>query len=716
MRFKLYTKFMIAMIAISVVPVTLVGVRLIGINQRGIEDAVLELHLKLAGKISQNVENYLQTTDEKVRFTINVLRMNIDWSDKQALLQSLIETHAEIEEVSIISPSGREALKVFNPAYKKHVKLVSYGKDPDFIKARKTSKKAVRMEPGTDGPGLVVLYYPFHGGFILRVGLVLRDLWDQIQEERVGGSGFAIITDNKGIPIAYPQAKVAPEILAQVPSWPIVKDALRALAIGSSEYTDSSGIRQVGAYSPILSLGGAVIIQQPRDEAYSASIIMKKQAVWIVLFFGFLALLLAYLMSKQLSSPILELTRKAEIVAGGDFSQRVNIKSRDELKDLADTFNRMTSQLKNYSDLQVDRIIVEQKKTEAILFSIADGIIMTDYQGRIQLANRKARDVFGLKDSETIEGRVFTELLDDPQIKAVIDEVSRNPKEGIFKDFEISTGQTKQVFQCSSLPVIAPEKQANIGVVTAIHDVTLERELAKIKEEFLHSITHDLRNPMGAIRGFLEFLLKEVPGPLTGQQRKMLVSVDRASYRLLGMINNILDVAKMESGKFDLKLGLTSIRDIAGRVFELLQPLAQRKNIKFELDSPARIEVNADSELVERTFVNLIGNAIKFSPDNGKITVHLTDSPDKVSTCIEDTGDGIPSEYLKTIFDKFAQVKGQVGGGSGLGLTICKYVADAHLGRIWVESEVGKGSRFYFEIPKNLMQNESGGIIIKKGP
>ncbi len=520
MRFKLYTKFILTMVVISVVPVALVGVRLIGINQRGIEDAVLELHLKLAGKISQNVENYLQTIDEKVRFTMDVLQMSMDWSGKQALLQSLIETHGEIEEVSIVSPSGSEALKVFNPDYKKHARLVSYGKDPDFMKVRKTSQKAVRMKPGADGP-LLVLYYPFHGGFVLRVGLVLRTLWKQIQEERVGGSGFAIITDNKGVPIAYPQARVTPEILARVPSWLIVKDALKALAIGSSEYTDSSGIRQVGAYSPILSLGGAVIIQQPKSEAYRASIIMKKDAVRIVLFFGVLALFLAYLMSKQLSKPILELTRKAEIVAGGDFNQRVDIKSRDELKDLADTFNRMISQLKIYSDLQVDRIIAEQKKTEAILFSIADGIIMTDYQGKIQLANRKARAVFGLEDSQTIEGRVLGDFLDDPKIKAVIDEVSRNPKEGVFKDLEISTGQTKQIFQCSSLPVIAPEKRANIGVVTAIHDVTLERELAKIKEEFLHSITHDLRNPMGAIRGFLEFLLKEVPGPLTGQQRKI---------------------------------------------------------------------------------------------------------------------------------------------------------------------------------------------------
>lgn len=713
MRFKLYTKFILAMVAISVVPVALLGVRLIGINQRGVQAAVLELHYKVAEKISQNVENYLKTVEEKVHFAASALQKDMDWAGKQALMQSLIETHSEIEEISIVAPSGREAVKVFNPAFGERSELFLYDKDPDFLKAGGSSERTIRMEPGIGGP-VLVLYYPLRGGFVIRTRVVLKDLWSKIQRERVGGTGFALITDHQGVPLVYPEERFDSSSLAQVKEWPIVKDALKALSAGSSEYTDAGGTGQVGAYSPIPSLKGAVIIQQPRHEAYLAAYLMKRQAVLVVVLFGILALGLAYIMSRQLSTPILELTRKAELVAAGDFSQRVGIKSRDELRDLADTFNRMISQLKIYSDMQVDRIIAEQKKTEAILFSIADGIVMTDYQGRIQLANRKARSVLGLKDGDSLEGQVLTALLPDANIRAVIDEVSRNPAEGLFRDFEVSTGQVKQVFKCSSLPVIAPEKQAGIGVVTAIHDVTLERELARIKEEFLHSITHDLRNPMGAIRGFLEFLLKEIPGPLNDAQKKMLVSMDRASFRLLGMINNILDVAKMEVGKFEIKLAKTQVDEVAARVLELLQSLAQRKNIKLSLETPAPVSADLDSELIERVFTNLVGNAIKFTPEDGKITIRLLESSDTITACVEDSGEGIPREYVTKIFEKFEQVKGQKGGGTGLGLTICKYIVSGHLGRIWVESEPGKGARFYFSIPKNLAKNAADEVMVKR--
>jgi signal transduction histidine kinase len=279
------------------------------------------------------------------------------------------------------------------------------------------------------------------------------------------------------------------------------------------------------------------------------------------------------------------------------------------------------------------------------------------------------------------------------------------------REIELSLEHSRRFFRCFSAPITAPGREIPLGRLLGFYDITLDKELDRIKDEFLHSITHDLRNPMGAIKGFVEFMLKEIPGPVNEAQKKMLVSIDRASFRLLGMINNILDVAKMEAGKMEIKLAPVNLRDVAARVIELMESLGQRKHIKFELEAPETLLVNADAGLMERMFTNMIGNAIKFTPDSGVITTGMAeDGNGGVRVWVRDTGDGIPPEYLDKVFEKFEQVKGQKAGGTGLGLTICKYIASAHNGKVWAESEPGHGAKFIFSMPKNLVRDGAGKV------
>jgi len=142
-----------------------------------------------------------------------------------------------------------------------------------------------------------------------------------------------------------------------------------------------------------------------------------------------------------------------------------------------------------------------------------------------------------------------------------------------------------------------------------------------------------------------------------------------------------------------------------------MESLGQRKRLRFEMEGDADAMVNADAGLMERMFTNLISNSIKFTPENGVITVGLSSGDKLVTAWVRDTGDGIPPEYIQRIFAKFEQVKGQKAGGTGLGLTICKYVTAVHLGKIWVESEPGRGSKFIFSIPRNLGKDESGAVV-----
>ncbi|MDE2293253.1 MAG: PAS domain-containing protein, partial [Elusimicrobia bacterium] len=457
----------------------------------------------------------------------------------------------------------------------------------------------------------------------------------------------------------------------------------------------------VGAYAPVPDIGGAVIIQQPKDEAYLAAARMKRTAAVVIALVCLLVLAAAVWLARTLTRPLLTLTQAAEMVAHGGFPGDVMLGTGDELQEFADTFNRMVARLRGYAEMQVDRLVLEQKKTEAILFSIADGILMADNDGNVQLANRKSKEMMGVEEAE---GRPLEEVLpkDSPLRQAILDAVSHPDVQSVV-EVDLS-GEDRRLFvRVSAQRLVSPAKGAVLGVVAALHDVTFEKELDKMKEEFLHSITHDLRNPLGSIVGFLEFLRKGVVGVLNPQQKGMVDSMLKSANRLMTLVNNILDVAKMETHELELNLREASLAGLASHSIEILASLAQRRGIVIELDAAEEFTLVCDPDQIERVITNLLGNAIKFAPDDGRIVVHVVDLGPEMRVCVEDNGPGIPATHLDKIFAKFEQVPGQKRGGTGLGLTICKRFVEAHKGRIWVESELGKGARFYFTVPKDLV-------------
>ncbi|HAF96418.1 MAG: hypothetical protein A2X34_06670 [Elusimicrobia bacterium GWC2_51_8] len=710
MKIRIFHKFVAVMLAISVVPLSLLGWRLINMGQRGVQTAILELHLNIAEKIAYGFHSRIASADTSLRFVLDALG-SMDWENKQTLLASYLETNPDMLEVSVLSPGGQEVLKAISPSVKAGGVLASYAADPGFMELRKTGRRVINFDLA-GGIKKMILYYPFGKAMALRAELDFSGFTNPLDSHKLGSGGFPVILDSAGRAIDYPR-DLDPEEVKDAGLWQISRTALTSLASGSAEFEDSRGRKFLGAYSPIPEIGGTVIVRQPKEVAFSYALFMKKEAFYLVIVFVLLAVAAAWLMSRNLSKPITELTGVAASVAGGDFSRTVTVSTADELRDLAETFNNMVRRLKTYSDMQVDRIIREQKNTEAVLFSTEDGIVMVDHERKVQLANRRARSVLGLSAEGPLEGKALLEIISDAKMKALVLEVLENKKEDFFAEFEVDLQHSRRFFKCFSRPIVAPGKAVEMGTLVAFYDITLDRELARIKDEFLHSITHDLRNPMGAIKGFVEFLLKEIPGPINESQKKMLTSIDRASFRLLGMINNILDIAKMEAGKMELKLTSVNLNEMGQRVIELMESMGQRKNIKFVLEAERTVTLKADSGLMERMFTNLIGNAIKFAPENGVITLGLEEGEGQVTAFVQDTGDGVPLEYLDKIFEKFEQVTGQKAGGTGLGLTICKHIAAAHLGRIWAESEPGKGSKFIFTVPKDLAAGENGRVLVK---
>ena len=364
---SLFRKFAAVLAGISLLPVALLGFHLIGISHRGIQSSILELHTKLAESLSSEVDEYLEVKKEEIRFSLTSLKGPIPWPEKEKLLSGLIESSPDIIEICLVSRKGQDLLKAYNPRFISKAHLFSHAQEASFKKALESGQEEMTFSRVSGIPA-ATLYFPLAPTVIARIEIDLSNLTQKISHERVGGTGFAVLVDGNGNPLIYPSSHLDPNQAESFHSWPIVKSAVQATSVGSSEFT-AQGHSYVGAYAPVSSLGGAILILQKRSEAYSAESQMRKTAFWAILLVAILSLLAATILAQRLANPILSLTRAAKSVSSGDFSVRINLDAQDELRDLADTFNQMTQTLKTYSEIQVDRLITEQKKTEAILYS-----------------------------------------------------------------------------------------------------------------------------------------------------------------------------------------------------------------------------------------------------------------------------------------------------------------------------------------------------------
>jgi len=253
-----------------------------------------------------------------------------------------------------------------------------------------------------------------------------------------------------------------------------------------------------------------------------------------------------------------------------------------------------------------------------------------------------------------------------------------------------------------SFPVEQPERP-HAGLVILHQDITEQRNLEELRQEFVGMLSHDLRNPLSAVIATLDLALDGSLGPLNNDQRQFLGNAMNDSRRMLEMLNDFLDGYKYDAVELKLEKTEFDISHLVARAIEDFSPLASERQIDLRQEDPAVCMVLADEGKINRVVANLISNAVKFTPRGGKVVLRVAQRPRSTEVSVSDTGEGIPEEERDKIFEKFYQVeKRRLGrkAGTGLGLPLCKKVVDAHGGNIWVESVHGQGSRFYFTIPR----------------
>ncbi|MFI5350546.1 MAG: HAMP domain-containing protein, partial [Elusimicrobiota bacterium] len=339
MRSGLSRRFAAVMGALALAPVLFLSWRMMQSSKRGVQDAVLELHVKLAEKSAERVEEWISSVDGRVQIAMLALQARMDWADKQALLKHVVESDSGVASVALLRREGGAILEVFNPDLADTPAVLDPAAARAALRRALSSQgRAAEVVDGKGGP-LLILHYPFTKDVFARVVVPLGGIAERVAEERVGGTGFGVLVDSRGRVLAAPQGRA----LGKVQDWAITRAALTGHTAGSSDFTDETGTAFVGAYAPVPTLGGAVLILQARDEAHLAAAEARRAAATAVAVVILGSLLAAALLARLLTAPVLKLTRAADAVARGDFETHVDISTGDELQELAETFNAMTA-------------------------------------------------------------------------------------------------------------------------------------------------------------------------------------------------------------------------------------------------------------------------------------------------------------------------------------------------------------------------------------
>lgn len=329
----------------------------------------------------------------------------------------------------------------------------------------------------------------------------------------------------------------------------------------------------------------------------------------------------------------------------------------------------------------------ERNRLEAIISNIQDGVIVLDENQIIVMINQAVRDIFNLGD-KSVNGVLFKNAIENVDLNALLLRTS----EGALKYHEVNFDDGR-VFNAQYTPI------PHVGGAITMQDISYLKELDRLKNEFIHTVSHDLRSPLTAVLGYTELI--ERVGPLNENQQEFLRRLQGSIQHITGLVNELLDLGRLEAG-FDMRRETVQLENVIKYSLDMFDGQIKSKRINLRLDIPAALKpLRANPIRIRQMLDNLIGNAIKYSPSDGRVHVSASMQNEQLVLRVEDTGPGIPADEHNRIFEKFYRASNhpESVGGTGLGLAIVKSIVDSHQGRVWVESNEGEGSIFVVLLP-----------------
>lgn len=431
---------------------------------------------------------------------------------------------------------------------------------------------------------------------------------------------------------------------------------------------------------------------------------ISDEAIIAVLFASLLAAGLSIMTMVQFTRRIIEpaerLTETVNQIGRGRLDLKTDISTNDEIGELSREFNKMTERLRKYEELNIENILAEKQKSETIVESISDAIIVCDFNSNIQLINKSAEELLDVREHEVLDRNVKDIIRDN----RLLDIFSRPDDPSVtnqpFLQFQF---HGRQIFLRPRVSIIPSPHGGRSGLVLVLQDVTQFKELDKLKSDFMAAVSHEFRTPLTSINMGVDILRQQLAGPLTAAQEELLNASKQDCERLTKLVRELLQLSKLESGKIEMRQDLVEVRKVVEGSLQPYQLPFKEKGV--ELNScidPDLPMLTGDEQQFSWVISNLVNNALKYTDHGGRVEISASAEGDHLLLRVKDTGRGIPAEYLDKIFDKFIQVKQSLNstpGSVGLGLAIAKEIVQMYGGEIWVQSEIGKGSTFSIQLP-----------------
>jgi two-component system, OmpR family, phosphate regulon sensor histidine kinase PhoR len=396
------------------------------------------------------------------------------------------------------------------------------------------------------------------------------------------------------------------------------------------------------------------------------------------------------------TKPIEKVTKVAIELAKGNYRARTTVDRLDEAGMLATSINMLAENLQELVRAQE----IQQDRLTTLIENMGAGLVLIDSRGTINLINRGFIDIFRVAPSDYLNKQYY-EVIQYKEVSNLVAEIFRTERK-VNKQLLLPLVIERRFFDVHGVPIIGSDNVWK-GVLLVFHDITELKNLEQMRKDFVANVSHELKTPVTSIKGFTETLLD---GAMNNQEtlESFLSIILKESDRLQSLIQDLLELSKIEQQGFLLNVQNIDLQLLLEEVITLLNGKAEAKNIRLDfLNRLEPVFIQGDYDRLKQVLINLIGNAITYTPEKGEVSVSLVDQPNQVRIHVKDSGVGIEKEEIPRIFERFYRVdraRSRNSGGTGLGLAIVKHLIEAHHGHIYVKSELGEGSEFIIELKK----------------
>jgi len=391
-----------------------------------------------------------------------------------------------------------------------------------------------------------------------------------------------------------------------------------------------------------------------------------------------------------LTDPIKSITEGIQQISGKNYSHRIHIKNKDEFGQMADSFNAMAERLEYFESSNLNKLMFEKSRAEAVINSLKDASIGIDKNSIILFANNQALQLLGVQANDIVSRPTGEVAARNDLFRFLLDEKNNIP-------FKIVVDGRENYFSKEMYEV---QQDDSKNTVIVVKNITSFKELDVAKTNFIATISHELKTPLASSDFSLKLLEDARHGKLTHDQKEFVQQLKQDNQRMLRILSELLNMSQVEAGKIQLEINDVSPALIVENAIKAVSNTAKEKNIHFEKNYSKELpSLRADEEKTGWVLNNFLTNAIKYSSDNSSIAVNIKVDDESIQFSVVDRGPGIPGEYLPRVFERFFKVPGSEKKGTGLGLAISKEFIEAQGGKIWVKSVLGEGSEFGFDLP-----------------